>query len=444
MKAIYILFISLFLSGLAMCQCDGVIVLRTQNDVHAFVATYGNCTEVNTLIIGCDTCDIADLSGLKEVELVRRLELKGGVRAVDGMISLRKVDLLEMEMSTNGLAPFPRLDTIIELDHEYQSPDEDLSIYSEVNYIRTLNLSKSGYFDGLSNFSPHRNFSLNLFAYERGDDLSKIMKGYTGRLGGLALSARNKIGTKYLDLAPLIDIDTIMILGLHRISDIDLSPILDVGHVRRLYISNDADFDLKGGFKNITSLERLFVTRVDQIKTLEDLVPNLRSIQNQVYISYNESIESIELLSDFPPLERTTFINQNEIYISIINNPRLRTCGNNFICNAVKQFKYPDSLRIFLNGDYCTYDSLIQNNCLTLISSDESGVGISVHPNPTHAKVNLSVTDGKYILLGLDGKEVETGTLSRGQIDMSELANGVYVLKVWSGRGYYVEKIVKR
>ncbi|WP_432412850.1 T9SS type A sorting domain-containing protein [Rasiella sp. SM2506] len=54
--------------GFGQCPTDNVVWLQTQADVDAFAINYPNCTELNTnLIIGFNTSDINDLSGLSQL-----------------------------------------------------------------------------------------------------------------------------------------------------------------------------------------------------------------------------------------------------------------------------------------------------------------------------------------------------------------------------------------
>lgn len=78
-------------------------------------------------------------------------------------------------------------------------------------------------------------------------------------------------------------------------------------------------------------------------------------------------------------------------------------------------------------------------------------LGFTVFPNPTRSKFtiqNLKPTKSlSLIILSIDGrvmKTVPTEEISEGSIDISDLSSGTYFLKMNTGEGIAVQKIIKR
>ncbi|MFA8301265.1 MAG: choice-of-anchor J domain-containing protein [Hyphomicrobiales bacterium] len=70
---------------------------------------------------------------------------------------------------------------------------------------------------------------------------------------------------------------------------------------------------------------------------------------------------------------------------------------------------------------------------------------IAIYPNPSNGKININeVNDGILKVVDLNGKEVFSQTLSLGQksVDLTELKNGLYLLKFYSNDKIYSAKIL--
>jgi polyhydroxybutyrate depolymerase len=69
---------------------------------------------------------------------------------------------------------------------------------------------------------------------------------------------------------------------------------------------------------------------------------------------------------------------------------------------------------------------------------------VSIYPNPTQSKINLSLNYSKevhYKLFSTLGKQLMTGTITSGneEIDISHLPSNIYFLKV----GNQIHKVLK-
>ena len=72
---------------------------------------------------------------------------------------------------------------------------------------------------------------------------------------------------------------------------------------------------------------------------------------------------------------------------------------------------------------------------------------MAIYPNPTKNQINLQfpnqVTADKIVILDLTGKVILTQTSFSNQVDISQIANGLYILQAISGKEKYQTKFIK-
>lgn len=80
--------------------------------------------------------------------------------------------------------------------------------------------------------------------------------------------------------------------------------------------------------------------------------------------------------------------------------------------------------------------------------SDNLTFDIKIYPNPTSGIVSIysqdNLTIDKIDVLDVLGKTVAIQTENTSQVDISDLANGMYVFKIYSGETIFQKKIMKR
>jgi len=99
------------------------------------------------------------------------------------------------------------------------------------------------------------------------------------------------------------------------------------------------------------------------------------------------------------------------------------------------------------------YISCFSTSAVTTISNlgsvdfESVNNAIKVYPNPTAGKVTISSLENAIIdkieIVDVLGKTVSVKTGNPSQINISEITNGVYVLKIYSGENVFVKKIIK-
>jgi hypothetical protein len=99
-----------------------------------------------------------------------------------------------------------------------------------------------------------------------------------------------------------------------------------------------------------------------------------------------------------------------------------------YIVNAVNSYKY-----------FC--DNSLSTNEFT------SKKIITLYPNPTKDILNFSLSElisaTAYEIYSLLGEKVSYGDLNSNSISVSNLANGVYIVKINTSEGVLTEKFIK-
>ncbi|KXH82741.1 T9SS type A sorting domain-containing protein [Chryseobacterium kwangjuense] len=109
-----------------------------------------------------------------------------------------------------------------------------------------------------------------------------------------------------------------------------------------------------------------------------------------------------------------------------------------------------DELRITIGGDYryIGFDAFtwVKDSGLVVLATNEttsSQKGISIYPNPTSGPLTIKTEDNaKAEIYSQDGKLLRNLDMKKGtnQTDISELPNGVYILKTQSGSSKIIKK----
>lgn len=96
-----------------------------------------------------------------------------------------------------------------------------------------------------------------------------------------------------------------------------------------------------------------------------------------------------------------------------------------------------------------TYSSGCDNsNCSSALNlSQQQNYAVTVYPNPTKSKLNITLAKNTTIksihIYNVIGQLVHTNTYSSETIDVSELKNGTYFIKIISDNGIATSKFIK-
>lgn len=91
---------------------------------------------------------------------------------------------------------------------------------------------------------------------------------------------------------------------------------------------------------------------------------------------------------------------------------------------------------------------VIQPNIQVISSSNEisSDAEYLIFPNPTYSVVHVRSEDSrilKYEILSIDGKIIKKGNVNNGKINMDQIDNGIYIIKIESSESIYSTLIQK-
>jgi hypothetical protein len=102
------------------------------------------------------------------------------------------------------------------------------------------------------------------------------------------------------------------------------------------------------------------------------------------------------------------------------------------------------------DGYFGYYYSYMLSESLSVFESDVQSTNLSLHPNPATSMLHITSEGNvlrQYHITDLQGRKMLSAALSNQtathQIDISQLATGVYLLKVESEKGAVVKRFVK-
>ncbi|UOK42653.1 MULTISPECIES: T9SS type A sorting domain-containing protein [Flavobacterium] len=121
----------------------------------------------------------------------------------------------------------------------------------------------------------------------------------------------------------------------------------------------------------------------------------------------------------------------------------------NYVSKIITQ---PDG-KIIIAGAFSQYNGVQRNNMArinsTVLSSNEFETkAFTFYPNPVKEVLYLSIPDeigtNEFEIFDLLGKTINTGVLVSNQINVSDLSNGLYLLKIKTEKGIFVSKVLKK
>jgi len=128
--------------------------------------------------------------------------------------------------------------------------------------------------------------------------------------------------------------------------------------------------------------------------------------------------------------------------LRILGNPNLSVCNEPFICNYLSN---SNEAIIDENAPGCNTATEILDACLTPISKPFDETAIILYPNPT--KNMLYVVDSerpieRLSIFDMNGKTIYLSEDSANSVDVSDIAQGIYMVKVVVDEGAVYRKII--
>ena len=211
------------------------------------------------------------------------------------------------------------------------------------------------------------------------------------------------------------------------------------GFSKLSYVGGDfIVYGSRSDFRGMLSLDSI-MGNIDMLTHKADYLnfPTLQVIGGEVSLRFGQfkdlsGLENVTLLENLKfqgnNLESFSGLNDDlEIngFVSVISENKLQNCFSIPICNHVEQEKVYQFI-----STPCLFD--INLVCTTSLSEGQKR-DLRVYPNPAYSM--LFVEGGlytKYSIINSLGQTVKNGIIFNQVIDVSQIQNGVYILKVYS------------
>ena len=197
---------------------------------------------------------------------------------------------------------------------------------------------------------------------------------------------------------------------------------------------------------NVTGLQGLNLVGgefwIDNNDLLTDLTPfnNLTTVGLSLYVVNNGMLSDLNGLGNIDPNSIAS--------LNIYNNPQLSECDVQSICDYLT---LPGALvTVGNNAPGCNSPEEVEEACLTSIEEIETGIGITIIPNPTKDKISISLPEitgkNQLSIFNINGEKVLERQLTDNetQIDISVLSRGVYFVRVQDEKMTEVTKLIKQ
>ncbi len=431
-----------FSVGHLFAQCPTAVTLCSQDSVDAFPKTYPGCKMLHTLRINALHCDgklndIVNLDSLYPLVSLDFLDLHSPsmIDDIKGLSNVRKINNATIAAQKSWRTPLP-LDTL-GLLRFYFPPDTafDLNILSKIKHV-----SRGLFFYGQGELTPHLHYSTDDFLQIQvldNDVKNKIRNVLPNNLSGSRIGFA-LANSQNIDFDFGYKVDSIYSITMVNSPNNDFSTWKDIKKIGRFEFRNNSLIESIKQFK-CEEIGTLGIKNCHAKMSLGDLFPNLKRITNVIALSYNNNLESIDVLDNCAlpsitaiPSEYYGYaglLNGREIYyISMRENQKLNTCESNYVCRALKRFG--DTIYIGSNLTDCN-DILLNKTCSPSSTSediDENPLFFSPNPVVDILTISPPVPKGTgFRVINLLGNTVKSGELY-DRITLGELPSGHYII----------------
>lgn len=230
----------------------------------------------------------------------------------------------------------------------------------------------------------------------------------------------------------------VFVFNVTNVTELDFG---DLNNLRSVVAISNNDLT----FIDISECESLetFIMSGTSINTL--LLPQTTTLEN---FSVNSGSLTVLDLSAYPNLSEVQVDNQelqtlnvangnnlNFTLFTAINNPNLQ-------CIIVDDADY--SMANWTNIDSTSTFVETQEECDALSTDYFSFIELKMYPNPTtdffHLETDLEIS--KIDVFDLNGKTVKSFKTNPNGYDVSELSNGIYIIKIESGLSSITQKLI--
>ena len=406
-STVIILLMTILLNSLTFAQntcLSGTTTFYNQASIDNFLSNYPDCTEIdgNIRILGNDINNLAAFSNIISINGYLSIRTCDALPNLDGLNNLTSIGgrlYIDQNASLNSISALNNLTTI----------GDGLT-------IRICDALPN--LDGLNNLTSiggelliDQNASLNSIS---------ALNNLTTIGGGLTI--------RICDVLPNLD-------GLNNVTTIG----------GNLLIERNPKLSSIASLNSLTSINGRVNIHICNMLTNLDGLNNVLSINGFLSINNNNLLKNIYGIQNIDP---NTIENSQATLpdLSIYNNPLLSVCAVESICDFLSLPNKTHS--IYNNASGCNNSSEIIYNCSSGFENiNNNEKEIVVFPNPTNkyisfnfsSKINLK----KVLLLNTIGMVIKEINLSENKIDISKLADGLYLFLFFTDNGIIQKKVIK-
>jgi hypothetical protein len=202
-----------------------------------------------------------------------------------------------------------------------------------------------------------------------------------------------------------------------------------------LYVTDNDQLEDLSGLDHVEFIGKdLEIVGNDSLKNLSDLI-SLKSVQGAIRIIDNKMLG---LLDGIDSIDHTGITE-----LVITNCDSLSICGVTSICNYITSSG--SNYTISGNASGCSSFIQVLNTCFVGIDVNVKS-NFEIFPNPTKEYLYINKVESGYIsysMLDLYGQQVLNGVLENDGIDVGELDNGFYLIKLLYRNQEEIFRVIK-
>lgn len=451
-KVVLIFIISFFTPKVnAQCPTDGYVFFSSQAAVNQFIVDYPNCTQIdgNLLISAFGTTDITDLSPLENITTVTgNLNINNNtlLTNLDGLSNLTNVGQA-LYINNTALTNLSGLGSITSIGGNFTITNNPYltnldGISSLTNIGGSFTIQNNPTLNNLDELNALTTVELN-FIIKNNASLINIdgLSNLTNIMGNLDIMY-NPVLTNLDGLSALTNTGNFLQVGYNpSLTSISgLSSLVNTGGDFNI-IDNDLLTNIDG-LISLTNVGGFLAFQSNASLTNLDGLINLTAIDGWIDIHGNSSLIDISGLQN---INSDTIDTELGLSLHIVDNSNLSICNLTNFCT-------------YLANPASTHPRTISGNLADCISAEaviaacSLGVDynnlseVKLYPNPANAILNIQNSEliTKLIIFDISGKKIKEHNENVSQINIENLANGIYILQVFSGDKKYIHKFSKQ
>lgn len=436
-----LLFILFNISRGLFGQCSQTTYsFNTQEEVDNFPSLQPACTEINGNLIIQNT-ELNNLDSLIQItKVANRISIRGNdfLDNLDGLGNVLHCNDLEITNNSN-LIDVSNISNIQELNGVFILVNNPriqtfigLNLLNSINKILVSDNDSMFYFNGFNEVININDFII----IKNNPKLSSLeICESTKTIGNFFIENNSRL-VQFASLDSLIMLDTLRLVNNDQLT---LLPNLD-------------------SLKNISG--QLVISDNDTLKTINSLT-NILTIQEDLLINNNRNLEAftatnhlefiggkVEVNSNNKLNNIEGFSNVDYIYsdtLVVNNSPLFSNCQSTFAYAYIRdETKY---CQIANNGSSCNSKEEVTKRCLVDLDESKLLPPFTFYTYPFDDKLYIAANNNnswqKIEIFDSKGKLVQQSQSTNSSIDTSDLPIGYYYFRIHTQEGIYSSKLVK-